>query len=105
MERALLERRPVRLRYHGSERTVCPHVLGWKNGRAKALVYQVGGLTSQGPLPADPRQRWRSVFVDEVEVEDAVVLAGGWESGENFSLACNCVDQVEVAVDVWVDSR
>lgn len=94
--RALSERKLVRLRYKGSERVVCPHLLGWKNGRAKALLFQVGGETSRGPLPAEPRQRWRSAFVDEVE--DAVIVAGNWESADNFSLASNCVDVVEVAV-------
>ena len=96
LERAVVERRRVRLRYHGTERVVCPHVLGWKSGRAKALLYQVDGTTSQGLLPDDPRQRWRSMFVDEIEA--ATVVGGCWESAENFSVSSSCVDVVGVAV-------
>ena len=96
LEQALLERKPVRLHYQGTERTVCPQVLGWKNGRAKALLHQIGGATSRVPLPADPRQRWRSSFVDEIE--NPVIVPGACESAGNFSLSSNCVDVVSVAV-------
>lgn len=95
-EQATLEYRRVRLRYRGSERIVCPHVLGWKRGRATALLYQVHGMTSEGALPDDPKQRWRSVFVDEVE--EAVIVSGDWKSAENFSLRSNCIDTIHVAV-------
>jgi hypothetical protein len=69
---ALKARRPVRARYHGAERVLCPHVLGWKNGRAKVLAYQGGGSTSDGPLTGPDHERWRSMFVDEIE--HAVIL-------------------------------
>jgi hypothetical protein len=55
LEQALRHKHPVHMRYRGNERLVCPHALGWKNGRAKALVYQTGGTTGEGELPADPR--------------------------------------------------
>ena len=64
---ALAERRPVRARYRGAERVLCPHVLGWKPGRAKTLCYQTGGTTGHGGLPSNPAQRWRSLFVDDLE--------------------------------------
>ncbi len=64
---ALAERRPVRARYRGAERVLCPHVLGWKSGRAKTRCYQTGGTTGHGGLPSNPAQRWRSLFVDDLE--------------------------------------
>lgn len=97
LERALTERRPVRVRYHGTERVLCPHALGWKNDRPKILSYQAGGTTSQGTLPKDPRQRWRSMFVDEIE--DPILTSGDWETADNYSHQSNCIDQLEVAVD------
>ena len=97
LELALVERRVVRLRYHGHGRVVCPHVLGWKSGRAMCLCYQVGGTTSEGTLPAGPRERWRSMFVDQVE--EAVLTGDAWQSGENYSPSrSNCVDVAVVAV-------
>src|SRR5580658_9682185 len=66
LERALRERHPVRVLYHGHERVLSPHALGWKNGRAMLLGYQAGGWTSTGALDTDPHKRWRCLFVDEV---------------------------------------
>jgi hypothetical protein len=96
LERAVLQRRRVRVRYHGSDRIGCPHVLGWKKGCAKALLYQVGGMTSQGSLPDDRGQRWRSVFVDGIE--EAMIVDGPWETADNFSGDPTGVDTVYVAV-------
>ena len=97
LARALAERRPVLARYHGHDRVLCPHVLGWKNGRPKVLAYQVDGTTSTGPLPACPEQRWRSLYVDEVE--DALIVSGyTWETPCNYTDDSNCVDQVASSI-------
>lgn len=93
---ALQQRRPVRARYHGQTRLLCPHLLGWKHGRAKALCYQADGPTSQGALPSDPRQRWRSLFIDEIT--DITITTELWTTPTNYSLDANCVDCVELAV-------
>lgn len=93
---ALDERRPVRARYHGHERILCPHALGWHKGRPKLLAYQAGGTTSQGPLPADPRQRWRSMFVDEIE--DAAITGDPWQTADNYRRDINGIDRVDVQI-------
>jgi hypothetical protein len=96
LAQALRERRAVKVRYHGADRIVCPHVLGWKHGRPKLLAYQVAGSTSHGPLPNQLHQRWRSMFIDEIE---SVALTGDpWGTADNYSLDTNAVDQLEVAV-------
>jgi hypothetical protein len=77
LAQAIDERRPVRARYHGAERILCPHALGWTKGRPKVLAYQVGGTTSRGTLPTDPRQRWRSMFLDEIEAP--IITDGRWQ--------------------------
>ena len=98
LARALRERRPVRARYRGANRVLCPHVLGWKDGRPKVLAYQVAGSTSQGGLPEDPRQCWRSMFVDEITM---VVLADvHWKTAGNYSPNSNGIDRIELAVPV-----
>ena len=96
LERALTEKRPVRLRYHGHERVLCPHVLGFKNGRAKVLAYQSDGTTSQGALPDDTRQRWRSLFVDEIENPE--ITNDAWESADNYTPNTNAIDHRELAI-------
>jgi hypothetical protein len=99
LEEALRERHPVRVLYHGHERVLCPHALGWKNGRAMLLGYQAGGWTSSGALDTDPHKRWRCLFVDEV----AKVLAEpgkDWQSADNYDPVhpFNSIDDVFVAV-------
>lgn len=96
LEQALRHKRPVLVRYHGQDRLVCPHVLGWKDGRAKVLVYQSGGATSQGELSADPRQRWRSLFVDEIE--RATIGIGTWQTACNYTPSSNGIDQFALAL-------
>lgn len=95
---ALLEQQTVQIRYHGLERTVCPHVLGWRNRRAKVLAYQTAGATSHGPLPDNPMQRWRSFFVDEIEVVATSDLP--WETANNYCLDLAGFDQPELAVEL-----
>jgi WYL domain len=96
LEQALTERRPVRIRYHGTDRVVCPHALGWKNGRPKVLAYQPGGTTSRGPLPPDPHQRWRSMFIDEIE--QATIAEDPWATAANYSSTSNGIDQLAIAI-------
>jgi hypothetical protein len=98
LERALIERTPVQVRYHGHQRVLCPHALGWKHGRPKMLAYQTGGTTSHGPLPDNPHQRWRSMFVDEIE--DPVITDGLWQSANNHSPNSNCIDDLEIAISI-----
>ncbi len=74
LEQALTSQRRVRIHYHGHDRIICPHMLGWKNNRPKVLAYQIDGTTSDGPLPTDPARRWRSMFISDIE--DAEIIAG-----------------------------
>jgi len=57
LHEALTTRRRVQIHYHGHDRIICPHVLGWKNNRPKVLAYQIDATTSHGPLPDDPNHR------------------------------------------------
>jgi len=82
LARALEERRPVRARYRGQLRLLCPHALGWSGAQALVLAYQSGGLTSTGALPADPKSRWRSMFVEDLE--GLVISEGAWGTADNW---------------------
>jgi hypothetical protein len=99
LEDALGQRRPVWLSYHGRRRLICPHALGWKNGRPMVLGYQTGGQTSTGALPSDPRQRWRLFFVDELD-QVAAAPAVDWGTADNYNPArpFNSIDHVAVAI-------
>lgn len=96
LAQALAERRPVRAHYHGHERILCPHALGWHKGRPKLLAYQAGGTSSQGPLPADPRQRWRSIFVDEID--DTATTDDPWQTADNYRPDLCGIDHIEAQI-------
>jgi hypothetical protein len=100
LEAALRQRRPVRVSYHGRQRLLCPHALGWKNNRPMLLAYQSGGETSTGALPADPRTRWRCLFVDEVDHVIAADPASPWRSADNYNGAhpFHAIDEVTIAI-------
>jgi hypothetical protein len=97
LAQAMAVRRPVRARYHGAERLLCPHLLGWKAGRAKTLCYQSGGATSRGELAEQPEERWRSLFVDDLETVE-LVEDGTWATAANYSPMTSCVDVAELFV-------
>lgn len=100
LETALRARQPVDVCYHGHCRLICPHALGWKAGRAMLLAYQTGGHTTKGALPADPRQRWRCMHVDDIErVRPAPT--DPWQSAENYNPArpFPAIDELTIAID------
>ena len=96
LAQALTQRRTVRARYHGTERLLCPHALGWKHGRAKLLAYQAAENTTRGALPANACQRWRSLFVDEIE--DLTITDHQWQTADNYTPHSNGIDTLAVAV-------
>lgn len=94
---AITARRPVAVTYHGQRRVLCPHALGSKAGRAKLLAYQTSNDTSRGPLPADTTQRWRSMFLDDID--QPVITDGPWHTAHNYNLTHqNGLDTITLAV-------
>jgi hypothetical protein len=100
LQAALRARHPVLVSYHGKQRIICPHALGWKAGRPLLLGYQTGGQTSTGTLPADPRQRWRCLYVDEIEHVNAADPASPWQTADNYnhSRPFPAIDDITIAI-------
>ena len=91
IKQAILGRKQVHANYKGNSRQMCPHVIGWKNGKARALFYQFGGYSSSGNLP-----QWRCMDLDELT--NVSVVAGPWHTGYGHSQAQTCVDEVDAQV-------
>lgn len=83
LAQALHTRRPVAATYNGHRRVICPHALDWNNGRPKLLAYQISGATSTGPLPTDTTQRWRSMFIDNIE--HPIIIDRPWQTADNYT--------------------
>ena len=90
---ALHQRRSVRARYHNRIRVLCPHALGWKNGRPKALVYQTAVI---GPSPTHDPRGWRSLFVDEIY--DATISDDEWLTAGNYTPNTTGIDSLADAI-------
>ena len=93
LEQAILQHRPVQAHYHGRIRLLCPHALGWKNGHAKVLAYQADNGTTNA---ADPRQQWRSMFVEQIQ--DAVITDHAWATADNYTPHSNGIDELEIHI-------
>jgi hypothetical protein len=87
LEAALRARRPIHVTYHGHQRLVCPHALGWKTGRPLLLAYQTGGYTTTGTLPPDPRHRWRCLHIDQIDDLTPADPTSTWETANNYNPA------------------
>ncbi|MBB3777503.1 hypothetical protein FHY16_000224 [Xanthomonas campestris] len=94
---AVLNKQQVFAIYKGYPREMCPHVIGMKNGREKALFYQFGGTSSSGKdVAIDSPQNWRCLFLDELT--DVTAREGRWYTAGNHSSEQTCVDDIDVEV-------
>ncbi|MGI8685461.1 MAG: WYL domain-containing protein [Acidimicrobiales bacterium] len=100
LEAALRQRRPVRLTYHGRQRTVCPHALGWKNDKAMLLAYQSAAQAPAGAPPSGPSQGWRNLFVDDICDVTLADRAAAWETAGNYNASSpfNSIDRLSIPV-------
>ena len=93
LRQAIVERKQVVCDYGGYPREICPHVIGMKNGREQALVYQFGGDSSSG-LPKGGE--WRCMPISGIS--NATLRDGPWHSGTGHSQPQTCVDEIDVEV-------
>ena len=90
---AMRNQQQVTCTYQGRYREICPHTIGWKNGREKVLGFQFAGESSKG-LP--PGGEWRCMFIDEIEHVE--VRDGAWHTRDDHLRPQTCVDDVEFEV-------
>ena len=100
LETALRQRRPIHVTYHGRQRLICPHALGWNNTRPLLLAYQTGGDTHTGTLPADPRNRWRCLFIDEINNVTPAEPTSKWATADNYNPARPFNNNTEITIAI-----
>jgi|SRR5687767_9069777 hypothetical protein len=94
-KRAIRERKLIVCVYQGKRREVAPHILGFKDKQEKALVYQFAG-ESNSVLP--PGGEWRCLSLEAVERAEA--RDGEWRTGRYHRVTQQCIDIVDVDVNV-----
>lgn len=95
---ALATRTPLSCRYGDRMRVICPIILGHGAGTEMALVFQIGGDTSRGPLRSP---QWKCLRV--AAIGDLAIADARWQSGRAHRHAQHCVDRVDY--DINPDSR
>ena len=101
---ALLQRKAMVIVRKGSDRYVCPHVIGIKidkkTGRRKqsCLFYQWDGASETGLGPDGSDLNWRCVPIEQIE--DAKIIDGErWHTVEVLPTKVSfCVDEVDAKV-------
>jgi hypothetical protein len=93
--KAMREERPVACTYQCHAREICPVMLGRTGLEEKALVFQFGGSTSKGPIPAPGE--WKCFKLDEIR--DAVLIDGHWHAGTSHTTASSCMKMVEYDIN------
>jgi hypothetical protein len=92
---AMRSRQQVVCTYQGHIRELCPILLGRTGLEEKALVFQFGGSTSDGPIR--PPGDWKCLRLDEVR--SASLRDGPWHAGSQHSVAQHCMKMVEYDVN------
>lgn len=76
--------------YGGRPREICPIIVGHSGSEEKALVWQIDGETSDGPLL---RPEWKCFFL--ASVRNAEPRDGEWEAGSRHQQRQSCVRMVD----------
>jgi hypothetical protein len=100
LEIALRHRRPLRLTYHGRQRLICPHALGWKDGRPMLLAYQNPEPADTTTAPTDSQPGWRCMYIDEIDNTDTAGPASAWTTASSYNPArpVPAIDHVTIAI-------
>jgi hypothetical protein len=91
---AIENRAQISFVYDGIGREICPIILGHTGRQEKALVWQVGGRTSRGPL-RDPE--WKCFLLSKVS--DPELRSGSWQAGSSHRQTQRCVKVVDYDVN------
>lgn len=103
LREAIAARLPVYAVYDGRKRWLCPHTLGYKNGKLHLLAYQYAGESSSRPIvtpvvPSDgPPSQWRCIVVGELS-DLAILEPGPWYTCQRHTRCQTCVDDVIIEV-------
>ncbi|UPK19150.1 PIN domain-containing protein [Bradyrhizobium sp. 131] len=88
---AILQRRPVRLSYGGTQQTVCPYILGHAGGEERAFALALDGAQQRNKSEQGAWICLRVVNVQEIEILDQPWAEQGYPGRVQ-----RCVDQVHL---------
>jgi hypothetical protein len=93
IRRAIAKKQQVVATYNGCVREMCPHVIGYKEGKEQALFYQFAGQSSSGPIVPSSEKNWRCIPISGLS--KVTVRDGEWHTSTNHSHRQTCVDRID----------
>ncbi len=99
VRQAIIDKNIVIASYHGHVREMCPHVIGKKNGRSQALLYQFAGGSDSDLKPDGSLANWRCVRIAELSEVSIRKSEDVWHTASNYSAKQTCVDEIDVKVE------
>jgi hypothetical protein len=95
IKNAISTKQNIKADYKNYPRVMTPHVLGYKNGKEKCLLYQFDGQSSSATsFPENSPSNWRCVFIDELQNVSAI--GGKLHTCDQHTKRQTCVDDVDV---------
>ena len=94
---AIAKKQQVVATYNGYIREMCPHVIGYKDGKEQALFYQFAGESSSGPIVDGSEKNLRCIPI--AGLSNISVRDGDWHTSTNHSRRQTCVDRVDLEVE------
>ena len=94
---AMREKKQVICVYQGQRRELCPILLGRTGLEEKALVFQFGGSTSEGPVK--PGGDWKCLKL--AEVRNAALRDGAWHSLKTTDTVAPVQARLRDTLGVW----
>lgn len=92
VKQAIESRTPIRATYGTRSRILCPHAVGWKDGKLHVLCFQSGGASTSG-LSTDPNDNWRCLNLAKMS---QIQLAGdeSWRTAHSHRRPSTCIDEI-----------
>ena len=97
IRQAILNKQQIVAEYHGKIRRLCPHAIGYTNGKEYALFYQFEGGSNSRPIDkTDPTKNWRCLNI--ADIVDLYVVSGKWHTAPNHTRPQKCIKDVDLEV-------
>ena len=90
LRQAIVEKRCVEAVFNGHRRSLCPHVLGRREGDLRALCFQHAGGSSRGLAPGGD---WRCLSL--AGLSEVSIVDGRWRTKPR-SQPQHCIEEVEI---------
>ena len=97
VRQAIINKDQIIANFQGQRSELCPHVIGTKGGRQRALFYQFAGPGGSAISSPGSPDNWQCIFIDSLT--GVWARPGPWHTAPYDSRPTECVDEIDVEVE------